>query len=130
MSRHKSFRVKKQDVEPITFDIVYDETLEGDEGPYTKEKVADFSALATQPGAIILEFINDADSQDGGRAAGAFITFINDSVVEEDREKFNELIRNPKISVEIETLAAIAEFLVSEYAKRPTSRSKSSAESS
>lgn len=110
MARHKSFKTKKKSTEPVTFDL--------------EDK--EFTAVPSKPGALILDFIADADSNDGGRAAGALVSFIVDSLIEEDKARFNELIRDPKISVEIETLAEICEYLVGEYASRPTEKSSSS----
>ncbi len=120
MARHKSFKVQEVDeVEPVTFDIEYKKD--------GSKKSEDFTALPTQPGAVILDFISDADSGDGGRAAGALVDFIETSLVEEDKERFNEIIRDPKINVDIEVLAAICEHLISEYASRPTPASSPSA---
>ncbi len=111
MPRHKSFSTKKRkNVDPVTFDV----------------NEEDFTAVPTRPGAVVLDFIADADSNDGGRAAAALVSFIVDSLVDEDKERFSALIRDPKVNVEIEDLAAICEFLISEYASRPTEKSEPS----
>lgn len=113
--RHKSFSAGARTKEPVTFDIE------------TEDKTESFTAVPAIPGARLLDFISDADSQDGGRAAGAIIEFLTDCIVEEDKERFSATLRDPKISIEIETLAAICEFLVGEYTQRPTTASVESA---
>jgi len=117
MARHKSFKAsgKNKSAEPVTFDIGYE--LDGN------EKVEEFSAVPNKPGAVILDFIAEADSRDGGRAAAALVSFINDALIDDDKKRFAAVIRDPKIDVEIETLAGICEYLVSEYASRPTQQS-------
>lgn len=103
--RHRDFSSKrKKQSEPVTF------TVEGQ----------DFTAAKSIPGAVLLDFVADADSNDGGRAAGALVQFIENVIVEDDRERFQKLIRDPDIDVDIELLAEICEWLVSEYAARPT----------
>lgn len=109
--RHKSFSAGKRSKDPVTFDIETEDTTHS------------FSAVPAIPGARLLDFIADADSDDGGKAAGAIIEFITDCVTDEDRERFSTVIRDPEISIEIETLAAIVEFLVGEYTTRPTTGS-------
>lgn len=104
MSRHKDFSVKVEELEPVTF------TIDDQE----------FAAEDAVPGAILLDFIKDADSGDGGRAAGALIDFIERVIVDEDRERFRDLIRDPKKKIDIALLGSICEWLVSEYAERPT----------
>lgn len=119
MARHKSFKVKEvEELEAVTFDIEYKKDA--------KNKSEEFTALPNQPGAVILDFISDADSGDGGRAAAALITFIDNALVDEDKERFNSIIRDPAINVDIEVLAAICEHLISEYASRPTEPSSPS----
>ncbi len=119
MARHRSFKVKDvEELDDVTFDIEYKKD--------GKNHTEDFTAQPNQPGAVILDFIADADSNDGGRAAGALITFIDTALVEEDKERFSKIIRDPQINVDIEVLASICEHLISEYASRPTEPSSPS----
>lgn len=85
-----------------------------------------FVAAPSIPGAMLLDFIADADSGDGGKAAQALVDFLAGVISPDDRDRFNELIRDPDKTVEIETLAEICEWLVGEYATRPTEPSRPS----
>lgn len=108
--RHKVFSSKPKVKTPVTFE------LDGEE----------FTAVPQVPGARLLDFIADADSGDGGRAAQALVDFLTGVIVEEDRERFVSLIHDPDKVVEIDTLAEICEWMVGEYAKRPTELSSPS----
>lgn len=112
-SRHKTFVAREAAHQPLTFDI---------EGVDTKKKkwIESFSAIPEVPGAEILDFIADADSDDGGRAAQALIDFLEGVIIEEDRERFAKLIRDKQRIIEMELIAQICEWLVSEYTDRPT----------
>lgn len=103
-ARHKSFTSKPRIQTPVTFE------LDGEA----------FTAKPAIPGALLLDFIADADSDDGGRAAQALIDFVTNVIVPDDRERFTQLVRDEERIVEIETLAEVVEFLVEEYASRPT----------
>ena len=109
-ARHKIFKSKPQVVTPVTFE------LDGEK----------FTALPAIPGAKLLDFIRDADSGDGGRAAQALVDFLQDVIVEEDRDRFAELIRDERRPIEIALIAEICEWLVGEYAVRPTEAPKPS----
>jgi len=90
----------------------------------------EFTAVPAIPGAKLLDFIADADSDDGGRASQALIDFMESVIVPDDRERFSALIRDEDRVIEIELLAEICEWLVGEYAARPTESSKPSASGS
>lgn len=102
--RHKVFNSKPKVQTPVTFE------LDGDS----------FTAVPAIPGAKLLDFIADADSNDGGRASQALVDFMESVIVPEDRERFTALIRDEDRVIEIELLAEICEWLVGEYAQRPT----------
>lgn len=102
--RHRTFSSKPKVQTPVTFE------LDGET----------FEAKAAIPGAKLLDFIADADSDDGGRASQALIDFMESCIVKNDRERFVALIRDEERIIEIETLAEICEWLVGEYAARPT----------
>lgn len=108
--RHKVFTSKPKVETPVTFE------LDGEL----------FTARPAIPGAMLLDFIADADSNDGGRAAEALIEFMTKVLVAEDRERFVDLIHDEERVIEIELIADICEYLVSEYASRPTASSKAS----
>lgn len=113
--RHKVFTSKPKVQIPVTFDVTGDGFTET------------FSAVPAIPGAQLLDFISDADSNDGGRASQALIDFMQSVILDDDKERFAELIRDPDKVIEIELLAEICEWLVGEYAARPTEQPKRSA---
>lgn len=110
--RHKSFQRKPKITVPVSFDI------DGEQ----------FTCVPQIPGAVLLDFIGDADSDDGGRAAEALIGFLENVVIQEERERFIGYIRSPETLIEIELLADICEYLVGEYAQRPTQPPTASAD--
>lgn len=115
-TRHKSFSAGARTKEPVTFDI----EAEG--------RSEQFTAVSQIPGARLLDFIADADSDDGGKAASAIIEFLTDCIVEEDKDRFTSIIRDPDFSIDVEVLASICEFLVTEYTQRPTTAPPTSAD--
>lgn len=117
--RHKVFKSKPRITTPLTFDLEGEKT----DG---REWSESFTARPAIPGAILLDFIADADSNDGGRAAEALVTFMTDVLIEEDKNRFTDLIRDTDRIIEIELLGDICEWLVSEYASRPTEQSSTS----
>jgi hypothetical protein len=102
--RHKDFSAGPRNNDPITF------TLEGES----------FAAKSNIPGAKLLDFVVEADSTDGGKAAAALVDFIKTSLVKEDVDRFTTLIEDDDKSIQIETLGAICEWLVEQYTARPT----------
>lgn len=115
--RHKSFTTAAPVQVPVTFDV---DGVDTDQRPWKES----FEAVPAVPGAALLDFIADADSDDGGRASQALVDFLEGAIVEDDKERFRDLIRDPKRLIEIETLAQICEWLVEQYATRPTEPSK------
>jgi hypothetical protein len=116
--RHRSFDVATPVDDAVTFDI---NGVDIGKHKWTES----FTAVPAIPGAKLLDFISDADSNDGGRASQALVDFLEGVIVPEDRERFQEMIRDETKVIEIETLAAICEWLVEQYAVRPTPPSKS-----
>lgn len=115
MSRHRSFgksTPRPKNEEPLTFDL----------------EDEDFVCLTDIPGATLLDFVSEADSGNGARASQAVINFLTECIVDEDRERFAKLIRNPDKIIKLEKLAEICEWLVGEYSTaRPTQASSPSA---
>ena len=114
-TRHKSFSAGARNREPVTFDIE------------SEDRKETFTAVPAIPGARLLDFIADADSNDGGKAAAAIIDFLVDCVVEDDKERFKSALHDPDFSIDVEVLGSITEFLVGEYTQRPTTAPASSA---
>lgn len=109
-NRHKSFGSPNRDTheEPVTFEI-YDE---------------EFECRSQIQGATLLRFVEDADSGDGGRAAGAMLDFFKRVLQPESFERFEVLWEDPDRIVPMETMGEIVSFLVEEYTKRPTQPSR------
>jgi hypothetical protein len=106
--RHKSFSTRRPETKPVTFD------LEGT-GIDSKSWKESFEAIPQVPGASLLDFIADADSNQGGRASQAVIDFLEGCVIDEDKERFRELIRDPKRVIHIDDIADVCEWLVEVY---------------
>jgi len=71
-------------------------------------------------GAVLLDFVRRADSNSGGMAADAIVEFLEDSLEENDKERFVAMIRDPEVIVEVDTLGEIAGWLIEQYTSRPT----------
>lgn len=111
MARHKTFAggTSISEFEPINF------TLNGEE----------FNCHPAIPGAVLLEFVKDADSGTGD-SAKALYNFLASSMPEEEYEKLQKTLKNPKVIIEIETIGEIVTWLVEEYSSRPTQRPENS----
>ena len=81
-----------------------------------------FSCLPAIQGSVLLEFIRDADSDDGAGGAKALYNFLESSMVEEEYKKLQEVLHDPKIIIDIELIGEIVSWLVEEYGSRPTTR--------
>lgn len=104
----KSFTSKKKDTaEPIAFE------LEGES----------FEAYAEVPGAVLLDFIGASDSDSTGKSAASILEYLKNSLNAENYKRFNKIIRDPEVLVDIETLAEIVSFLIEERTSRPTEAS-------
>jgi len=111
-TRHKDFGAPKTmaDFEPVTF------TLAGQE----------FSCHPAVQGAVLLKFIADADSNEGGRAAQAMRWFFTQVMTEEEVARFYQLIDGEEFVIDMQDLAEITSWLVETYSTRPTVPSKPS----
>ena len=79
----------------------------------------EFECVAAVQGAAILDFVADAGSGDGSRAGQALVKFLRDVVIEDDKERFEQLINDPKRIVPIETIGEICGWLIEQYSERP-----------
>lgn len=110
----KSFGVKPKDakplkpVEPIGFKI-------GEE---------EFEAYGQVPGAVLLEFISRSDPENSSETAKAILYYLKESMNAENYKRFDKIIHDPEILIDIETLSEIVGHLISERsASRPTEAS-------
>jgi hypothetical protein len=109
-TRHKDFGApaKISDYEPVTFTICEQE----------------FNCHPAVQGSLLLKFISDADSGDGGRAAAAMRWFFAQVMTEEEVARFYELIDGDEYVIDMQQLAEITSWLVEVYSSRPTEPSK------
>ena len=108
MSRFKDFGAGAAgQTEPVTF------KLHGEE----------FTCQANVPGKVLLDLVEKA-AQDETGASGAVMvnTFFKAVLLPESYERFDILAKNPDKIVTVETLGQIVEWLMEQYAERPTER--------
>ena len=79
-----------------------------------------FKCRPAVPGRVILQFVADADSDEGGKAALAIDQFLKSSMVETEYARFKTLVDDPDTIVSMETLGEIVGWLVEEYTARPS----------
>lgn len=80
----------------------------------------EFEVLPDIPGAVLLEFLEGADT---GNGAGSILKFFKDVMSEEEYARFDKVIKDPKVIVKLEDLTDIVKFLAEEYTARPTTAS-------
>lgn len=111
-ARRKSFKGGKSidEFEPVEFDL-NDKT---------------FYCKPAMQGAVLLDFVSKADSDQGGQAAGALYGFFKDAMEEAEYARFREYLNDPKIIFDMSEIGDIASWLVEEYTARPTEGSEHS----
>lgn len=111
-SRHMDFGTpsKLSDYAPLTFSIAGE----------------DFSCKPAIQGAVLLDFITEADSNDGGRAAVAIRRFFEEAMPRDDFERFYKLIEESEYIFDMEEISSITTWLVEQYSSRPKELSKRS----
>ena len=113
MARHKDFSggTKISDFEPLTFSI----------------NGTRFEAVPAVQGSVLLEFVAAADSESGGSAASALYKFFEDVMEPGEYARFQKVLKDPDVIIDMELIGEIAGWLVEEYSARPTRRPESSA---
>lgn len=86
-----------------------------------------FSCRPAIPGAKMLDFVKQADGENGAAAAEALLSFLREVLLEEDWDRFEEMVNDSEVIVEVETLGEITGWLVEQYAERPTKERSRSA---
>lgn len=100
----KSFTSKKTEkVEPIPFE------LEGEK----------FEAYGAVSGAVLLDFLAAAAGETSGDTAKALMVYLERSMNASEWRRFNKLIHDPDVLVELETLSDIVSYLIEERSSRP-----------
>ena len=83
----------------------------------------ELEAYGEVSGAVLLDFIANSGGDSSADTAKAILSYLKDSMDEENSTKFNDIIRDPKKRIKIETLSEIVAYLVEERASRPTAAS-------
>jgi len=100
-TRHRSFTTKK-DKAPVTFDV------DGEQ----------FTAVPDIPGGVLLDIATALGASDAPDV-GVISEFFDTVIVEEDHERFAQLIRKPG-GPGVDVLVEIVKFLVEEITGFPT----------
>ncbi len=85
-----------------------------------------FTCRPALPGATLLAFVGDADSGDGGRAAGSIPRLFQHAMEPREYERFTTMAERSDRVMMIDTLTDIAAWLVEVYTDRPTQRQSDS----
>lgn len=80
-----------------------------------------FNCVPAIQGQTMLEFVAEADSDEGGKAAQALYGFFKKALVADDYQRFDVMIKSPEYIVDLNLIGDIAAWLVEEYTARPTS---------
>ncbi len=89
-----------------------------------------FTCFSVLPGASMLEFVGDIDSDSGGRASASIMRLFEASMETEEFERFRAFVKRPNRVTPIDMLAEISTWLVEVYADRPTLLPSASADGS
>lgn len=106
---HRSFDIAPTNSDPPTFSVVGRE----------------FKCLPDPPAGVMTDLVISADGTPSTQTAG-LIGFIKGCLPDSEAEAFDLLIYDKDTVVPIETLMQIAEWLVEQYAQRPTTPPSSS----
>lgn len=63
------------------------------------------------PGAVLLDFIADADEEDSAKMATTIREFLSTAVLTEDQERFWKFVRDPGNNVSLSVLAEVAGYV-------------------
>ena len=79
-----------------------------------------FNCYSALPGAVLLTFVSDADSNQGGRQAESVFGLFSAVMPPDEYERFQAFIKRPNRVVPVEVLVEISIWLTEVYAARPT----------
>jgi hypothetical protein len=113
MARFKKFSggTKITDFEPLTFSL--------------NDK--DFACHPAVPGAVLLEFVRDANGE-GGDSAAALYNFLEAAMPTDEYNRLDDVLKDPETIIDIEFIGEIVSWLVEEYSDRPTTRPEASSD--
>lgn len=126
---HRSFTVPPfTPRDPITFDLSGSVDVDGEQGFTWREE---FRCVEEAPSALVSDvLLAGSVSPDGTvkHAVGVLVRFLETVIVDDDREKFRLLIRDPKRHVQASLLGEVVSWLIEVYTGRPTTPPTSSAD--
>lgn len=107
----KSFTTKKEELEPVEFDI-------DGEGFICKPDI---------PGTALLEFTQGMSVRHDGTQSEAIINLLKTAMEEPEYERFRKFVDDPANHVDVDILIGVSQYLVREYGRtRPTKPSGAS----
>jgi|AntAceMinimDraft_11_1070367.scaffolds.fasta_scaffold00491_12 hypothetical protein len=107
-TRFKDFGSPESSHEPLSFSL-FGET---------------FECQTALQGKFLLDLVAGSGSEDPATSAAIVTKFFDTVLTTESSERFTSLTNDPDKIISVETLGSITEWLVSEYAERPTERSE------
>ncbi len=109
MTRSRSFKGGKNinEFEPVEFEL-------------NGEKYLCKSAVQ---GAVLLEFVANADSESGGAAAGALYGFLEDCMPASEYKRLRDYLKRDDVIIDMALIGEIVTWLVQEFTSRPTQQS-------
>lgn len=112
MSRFKKFSggTSIEEFEPLGFELNNEQ----------------FECYAAVQGAVLLDFIRDADGDSGGDAAKALYNFFGNVMDSANYERFMSVLNDKNTIIDLEFIGEIASWLVEQYSSRPTKQPGSS----
>jgi hypothetical protein len=112
MARHKDFGsdgvFRPEELEEISFSLVGQ----------------DFKCRPILPGSTLIRVIEATENSDSG--IGAITSLFQEALDPVDIERFYEVIEGTEYVVSVDALVSILQWLVEQYAQRPTKRPSSS----
>lgn len=86
----------------------------------------EFSCVPEVQGKMLLELISDSTSADSSVQAAVTLKFLRSTLLDDNLERFEDLIGSKETIVTIETLTDITAWLIEEYTTRPLEQSEAS----
>lgn len=121
----KSFEVRSGETqEQIEFSIVGKMHIEEGDTITEKEVVEDFVCISAMPGGALARFIKDAM---GAQALPAVVAVIESVIADQDLPRFRAMLESKDIIISFDVLADVCNWLVEEFAARPTKPPSASA---
>ena len=112
MTKYRNFGSPAQSDEVVAFELFGEQ----------------YKCKAALQGRVLIELVARADADNTAESAAAVLNFFDVVMIEESRDRFNELTQSEDKVVSLDILTEIMEWLVQQYAggERPTPPSSDS----